>query len=223
MCFGDDEPENSYDRLSKNLRQELDEERMKKDLYDKLGVEKTASKEELKKAYRDKSKEMHPDHGGDPEQFKELAVAYKILSDSEKRKRYDKGESTDSLGRSKNDEVMQMAINLMAAVVDQMPDVEHQSILQVMLSVLKDQERECDLKMAQETNKIRKKENALKRLTSKKNNVLGAVMQNMIGHHTEAVMTIQSQKEKIIGCRELLNDYEYRIDAQAVHTGGITL
>jgi DnaJ homolog subfamily A member 2 len=46
--------------------------------------------DEIKKAFRKKALKEHPDKGGDPEKFKELAVAYEVLSDKDKRDLYDK-------------------------------------------------------------------------------------------------------------------------------------
>jgi DnaJ family protein A protein 2 len=57
--------------------------------YDLIGVPKTASTDEIKKAFRKKALKEHPDKGGDPEKFKDLSVAYEVLSDPEKRKLYD--------------------------------------------------------------------------------------------------------------------------------------
>lgn len=65
----------------------------KRDYYEILGVSKSASDEEIKKAYRKKAIQFHPDKNpGDKEaeeKFKEAAEAYEVLSNSEKRQRYD--------------------------------------------------------------------------------------------------------------------------------------
>ena len=64
------------------------------DLYAVLGVSKDASQDEIKKAYRRLARDLHPDVNPDPEtqeRFKEVTAAYEILSDPEKRQRYDAG------------------------------------------------------------------------------------------------------------------------------------
>ncbi|KAK6142963.1 hypothetical protein DH2020_023311 [Rehmannia glutinosa] len=54
-----------------------------------IGLIRSASQDELKKAYKKAAIKNHPDKGGDPEKFKELAHAYEILNDPEKREIYD--------------------------------------------------------------------------------------------------------------------------------------
>mmetsp|Transcript_21370 Transcript_21370/g.30938 ORF Transcript_21370/g.30938 Transcript_21370/m.30938 type:complete len:415 (-) Transcript_21370:459-1703(-) len=59
-------------------------------LYETLGIEKSADAKDIKKAYRKLAVKHHPDKGGDEHKFKEINAAYEILSDPEKRSKYDK-------------------------------------------------------------------------------------------------------------------------------------
>mmetsp|Transcript_19077 Transcript_19077/g.54983 ORF Transcript_19077/g.54983 Transcript_19077/m.54983 type:complete len:378 (-) Transcript_19077:831-1964(-) len=60
-----------------------------KDYYKILGIKRSATVKEIKKAYRSKSLEHHPDKGGDAETFAEIARAYEVLSDEEAKEIYD--------------------------------------------------------------------------------------------------------------------------------------
>lgn len=63
-----------------------------KDYYETIGVSKDASASEIKKAFRKRARELHPDNkdSGDETAFKELAEAYEVLSDEQKRQAYDR-------------------------------------------------------------------------------------------------------------------------------------
>ena len=72
---------------------------MSKDFYDILGVARDASTEEIKKAFRRMARESHPDANPDDPtaeaRFREIAEAYEVLSDPERRHRYDRGDTID--------------------------------------------------------------------------------------------------------------------------------
>src|SRR5829696_7888260 len=76
---------------------------MARDYYEVLGVERTASDDEIQKAYRKLARQYHPDRNpGDKAseaKFKEVAGAYEVLSDKEKREQYDQfGADGPSMG-----------------------------------------------------------------------------------------------------------------------------
>lgn len=83
---------------------------MAKEYYEILGVDENASQKEIKKAFRRKAKKYHPDSGSeeaDEERFKEINEAYQVLSDEEKRKKYDQfgkaGISDEARRRARTD------------------------------------------------------------------------------------------------------------------------
>ncbi len=81
------------------MAEKLTKESMSKDYYQTLGVARGASADEIKRAFRKKAHEHHPDKGGDEAKFKEMNEAYQVLSDDDKRKKYDQfGSNFDQMG-----------------------------------------------------------------------------------------------------------------------------
>ena len=67
------------------------------ELYDVLGVSPNASADDIRKAYRRAALKEHPDKGGDEEKFKKISKAHRILTDDDKRRRYDQtGQQDDN-------------------------------------------------------------------------------------------------------------------------------
>jgi molecular chaperone DnaJ len=70
------------------------------DYYKELGVEKNASADDVKRAYRKLAGENHPDRGGNADKFKKVSEAYQVLSDPQKRSQYDQyGQTFDEAQR----------------------------------------------------------------------------------------------------------------------------
>ena len=77
---------------------------MNKDLYALLGVKRTATNDEIRRAYRKLAKDLHPDQNKNDkkseEQFKKVSAAFAVLGNPDKRKRYDAGE-IDAMGNER--------------------------------------------------------------------------------------------------------------------------
>lgn len=85
------------------------------DLYTVLGVDPTATKAEITRAYRKAVKTEHPDAGGSPDRFQALTVAHDVLKDDKRRALYDQTGSTDSMDAA----IRQAAFDALVAVVAQ--------------------------------------------------------------------------------------------------------
>lgn len=90
---------------------------METDLYEVLGINRDASKEDIKNAYRARVKETHPDHGGDQESFERVNKAYRILNDAPSRAQYDDtGDIVDKTSLIKDEALECLAVLVAAAV-----------------------------------------------------------------------------------------------------------
>lgn len=104
-----------------------------KNPYTTLGVDENAPEKDIKKAYRKKAAETHPDKGGDAEKFQEVNTAYLILADPKKRKEY------DETGNVSEDQTEQFIISEVSKVfffvIDQPNfDPKKHDIIQSMLA-----------------------------------------------------------------------------------------
>jgi DnaJ family protein C protein 7 len=104
--FKTDKSNREYRQMLQNAKLGLRKSK-RKDYYKVLGIDKNANEEEIKKAYRKRAMDHHPDrHSGATEQekkdhetkFKEIGEAYTILSDEKKRRAYDSGQDMDDMG-----------------------------------------------------------------------------------------------------------------------------
>jgi DnaJ-class molecular chaperone len=103
--------------------------------YECLGVSRTASESEIKQAYRQKAKILHPDRGGNPEQFKLLAQAYEILSDSEKRSKYDRYGKEGVLGSGQGQQAYSSNADLAQEIFRQFSQFSMPVVVQLQVSL----------------------------------------------------------------------------------------
>ncbi len=189
------------------------------DLYETLGVNKKANKKQIKQAYRDKAKTLHPDKGGDKDLFGLVANAYSILSDSTKKKRYDKTGTTFD-----KNSIRSKAMNNIQSVFHQM--LEHFGIEKIIeidvMGGIKKSIRETIVKSETARDKINKEIKAAKKVKKRikcknEHDLLSAVIQEKIGFAKKALTQAETTIEICVEAEKIINDYGFNYDSQEAY------
>ena len=178
-----------------------------KDFYDVLGVKKDASQDQIKKAYRGKAVNAHPDKGGSQEDMAELSRAYSTLKDPITRIEYDRTgkepEDTKSLSR---DIIMNVFIDVLK-LSDEPPNLLAYAVASVnsrIANLLKEKRQ-----VASKFDNLKRKRT---RITKKKEGSELNLWQVLIDKQLEAGNGILNEVDKRIKAHEdalkMLEDYE---------------
>lgn len=177
-------------------------------LYETLGITKNATKGEIKRAYRKKAKECHPDIGG--EGFEEVNKAYAVLSDDHKRAQYD---ATGTINdKSPQDEALNELMNLINKYFDAHSTFDKDIIADIKEGVnriIGDIEDTIS-KAKRVKNKFEKLKNRVKRKANKKgeNNLFNALIQKKIEEIDKNIRITQLDIDKYKRVYDMLNEYE---------------
>lgn len=192
---------------------------MKKSLYDILDVAKTATLEEITKAYKLLAKQWHPDLNQVPdraeeveERFKEIGEAYDILKNPDKRKRYD--ETGETAGMSKDDEVRAI---LQALFIKELSNrsfsPEHSDIFENIKSIIVGKERTFTTAIKKHEGEIVKL-NIIRSRIVKGQDYFAGLLNNNLEQFTKAISQMKQDIEIGKNCLEQLKDFKYRVDEQ---------
>lgn len=190
-----------------------------KNLYEILGIKKSASENDVKKAYRRKANQHHPDKGGDSEKFKELVVAYNILRDPSKKKRYDDGEEADNIHQEAASEEQQILSTVMTLFVScvGLNDPDRTDIIEQVKINLQKNIGAIQKVINLNEGHIRKFESAKKRLKCKgtHNIFIDGANAQIANYHWE-ITQIKAQKKIGEGALKFLKDFSYHIDEEVL-------
>ena len=166
-----------------------------KKYYETLGVDEIATREEIKSAYRKKSKKLHPDVGGDAEEFKKLTQAYMVLYDPAMRAEYDKyGEEFDPKDKKKPVDIKAAAESFLARTVfliidNNFTNMDKINIKEELENQFKTIVSNAKSKCVNNTNtirvikaKIRTVEDRIEQLGNKPDNLLSKILKLKIKH-----------------------------------------
>ena len=184
---------------------------MTANLYDVLGVDKSAGPADIRKAYRSRAKKAHPDGGGSAESFDLVRLAHDCLSDAERRRRYDETGQVDPTGADNEAaQIMNVAIGAVNAI---MATIHQRGASWERFDILGDAIRNLGAQIDQVSDKINEaKANAKKlravalRFKAKvgRPNKLGPMLEAQASEQERGVEAMQRDKEKIDAARKAL-------------------
>lgn len=180
-------------------------------LYIILGIEKTATAEEIKQAYRNKAKANHEDKGGDHDRMTEITRAYAILKDPVKRERYD---STGQMNNPTFDQRFNGYVNEVFLKIVETRDVDKVDLVKEFADNTKELIRRNLLTKQETESKIQKIERVITRLSSDGDGRVGVVLTNYLVHLKQVESTIDLDIEFLEDCLEVLSDYRYNFDGE---------
>jgi len=190
-------------------------------LYETLDIDKKATKEQIKKAYRKKAQEAHPDRGGNPEDFHFISIAYTTLMDDQKKAHYDEtgkyNEKKDDLDQAAFQELFALINKVISELIAGDVDVIHKNVIKTVHAGIK-QGIDRTVNIIKDAKKKAKNLEKLKKRfkytgdTGDKINIVDNVFEQQF--KTVSTHIKQQENVKIIGEKmlEMLKDYEFRVD-----------
>lgn len=183
------------------------------DLYDELGVPRDSSDETIKKAYRRRSRKVHPDKGGSDEEMAKVNHAYSVLSDPIKRLHYDRtGQSNAFAQQPEQDRVRDLLMQLFDMTINALSATESVSILSVMrkgASGMRDGHKQTKENITYNLNKRKKLLGRLKRKKGKdKLNPFEALLKKQIKNLEDQLGVTEDKIHLLDEVVKELNNYE---------------
>lgn len=192
-----------------------------RDLYQVLGVERGAAAPEIQKAYRQKAKTSHPDSGGSVEAFSELGLAYAILSDSERRARYDRtGEADPPRPDNRDGNAVEVIAQKLGLILHAEQDVTSMDVTALLEETIRAEIGERKTAMAGLTRGIERAAKLRQRVKRKGNGEANALAGVLDWHEVSIRTQIKAHQRAVASMEralEILKDYSFAEDP--VHAG----
>ena len=178
--------------------------------YTTLDVPTDATAEDIKQAFRAKSKLHHPDKGGDHDTFVQIQLAYEVLTDPDRRKHFDETGSIDPRTPSPQSELL----NLIAATVERLASVETTDVLDIVKRTIIENQKSYGQQAHQARIQSGKFAEAAKRLTSPGMTVNPAADLLLKRSQAFSDQAAKADLQREFGTRllSLLEVYRYQVD-----------
>jgi len=187
---------------------------MGKELYDILGVDENATDEEIKKAYKKKAVENHPDkEGGSNDKMVAVTTAYMVLKDKNRRDHYNKTGQTDLHGFDKRfgELIQQIFIKIIEEV-----DVERYDLIDLFKQNLENMQSNGKEEKKKLEKQLTKYNKALKRLQPKKDttsaNLFGEIIKRNIMRLEDTIGTYENDIKFLDEALEVVTHCDYKFE-----------
>lgn len=190
------------------------------DLYAILGVTRDADPETIKAAYRAKAKRLHPDQGGGADEFAELQRAYELLSDPQKRARYDETGSADDGVQDNDREAIGMVCAAFQQAMDAAQDVARSDIVAGTKQLIRQSQKSCFNQRSGNEAKLRKLRAVHARVKRQGAgpDQIGGLLSQMIRETEGAIKMLDRHAEIHLRSLEIVEDYAYAVEPPAPPT-----
>lgn len=183
--------------------------------YDLLGVDAKATLKEIKRAYRDLSKEHHPDKGGDEEIFKKIKEAYETLSDEGKRAAYDDGTiyvDANEIKHQAKTNIIHLFLSCLGS-----PAPIHKDMFSMMYREISDKKREINQKLKMEDSLIDKYKKMHKALMPEES-FLHRVLEDEMAGCDRTKMNLEREIEVNAAMKVILDENKFNIESESTFT-----
>jgi curved DNA-binding protein CbpA len=189
----------------------------KPDPYADLGVPKDADAPTIKRAYRRKAAQHHPDKGGTPEAFMAVQRAYDILSNDERRARYDQYGDTEP--EDLDTEAHKTLIRTVKEMAAHLQDHKTENLIQLARGFIKDQIIKAQTQITAGKKRIKRWQDISGRTKAKSDNFLVAAFNAEIAQEEANVKNIELSIEVGRRMLKLLDNFEYTVDEKKPDAG----
>lgn len=188
---------------------------MSSDLYAILGLPRSATHDQVRKAYRRLAKKQHPDAGGSAAQFKALQLAHTVLTNEERRAKYDETGQIDfnSIEQERAQFLELLAQAAMAVIANNFDP--SQDFLSAVRSHLQQKINEGDNNAAQNNRAQKSVEAILRKLKRKKGDgALITILNNQLANIKKVVENNNQLLARVKAAHTHLQDYDYEFSSQ---------
>lgn len=194
------------------------------DPYEILGVNRDATVEDIKRAYKNKARKLHPDHGGDANAFTELKEASIILLDEDKRLKFDETGYIDSKADNLTALAMESIANFFISSINAMESPAGFNIRMTDLDFIKgakdyfnQQKGQVQINIDRIERQIIKFEKVIKRLkTKRKNDIIKTMLESHVETIRKLILENRKQIELLTTTLTILEDYEFEEDIKKI-------